>query len=65
MLSSLLLLVCAGAALARDGFVKLDFEREYVKEIRKRQAPADELDENITLAEGRSVSPDLRITCAC
>ena len=55
MLSSLLLLVLTGAALAKDGFVKLDFEREYVKEVMKRQVTASELDENVTLAQQRSV----------
>ena len=56
MLSSLLLLGCACLTLAQDGFVKLDFEREYVKEITKRQVASGDLDENVTLAEGRSVS---------
>jgi hypothetical protein len=55
MLSSILLLGCAGLAVARDGFVKLDFQREYVKQISKRQVAEDDLDENVTLAQGRSV----------
>lgn len=55
MISSLLLLGCAGAAVAKDGFVKLDFHREYERQIQKRQIAPSDLDENITLAQFRSV----------
>ena len=55
MLSKTLLLALAGVALATEGYVKLDFQKERVvrDHIVKRQT--GEIEENITLAIQGSV----------
>ena len=55
MITTLCALACATTALGA-GYVKRDFETEYVKTIVKREIPSQDLDENITLAQQRSVS---------
>ena len=54
MVKSLCLLAFATTVLAA-GYIKREFETEYVKTIVKREIPDENLDENITLAARRSV----------
>lgn len=54
-MKSLFLLASATTALAANKFVKKGFEVEYAKSLSKREIPAQDLDENITLAQMRSV----------
>ena len=56
-MKSLFLLASATTALAASKFIKKDFEVEYANGLSKRDIPAQDLDENITLASRRSVSP--------
>ena len=56
-MKSLLLLTAASTALAASKFIKKDFAVEYVNTISKRDIPAEDLDENVTLASQRSVCP--------
>ncbi|RMZ88152.1 hypothetical protein DV736_g4615, partial [Chaetothyriales sp. CBS 134916] len=54
MLASYFLLSWAGTALAGDGFLKLDLKREVVK-LSKRSVSPDDLEEDVTLAQHRSL----------
>lgn len=54
-MKSLFLLASATIAFAANKFIKKGFEVEYAKGLSKREIPAQDLDENITLAQMRSV----------
>ena len=54
-MKSLFLLASATTALAANKFVRKEFEVEYANSLSKRDIPAQDLDENITLAQMRSV----------
>jgi hypothetical protein len=60
----LLVLLSATALAHTPGYVKREFHTEYVKPLTKRQIPDQDLDENITLASRRSVSPHIPLWCA-
>jgi hypothetical protein len=55
MIKALCFLAFATTAVAA-GYIKREFETEYVKTTVKRDIPDQDLDENITLTARRSVS---------
>ena len=56
MLTSALILSCAGAALASQGFIQLDLEHEYGPRLTKRQTNSGDLSQQIVPGEGGAVS---------